>query len=73
MKRHKDTLSVSAAERSGLVVNADKTRSIFITCQQNAGQNNSTKIVNKSFEKVPTSKQVGTVLYITVKLPAQRN
>jgi hypothetical protein len=46
----------------GLEVNADKTKYIAMSRDQNAGQSNSMKINNSSFERVEEFKYLGTNL-----------
>jgi hypothetical protein len=51
-----------ASKEIGLEVNADKTKYTVISRDQNAGQNNSMKIENSSFERVEEFKYLGTTL-----------
>jgi hypothetical protein len=51
VKRHAETLVVASKE-TGIESNADKTMYIVMSVDQNAGQNQNTKIDNKSSESV---------------------
>jgi sorting nexin-29 len=59
----KDTEAlVVASKEYGLEVNAEKTKYMFMSCDQNAGQNHNIKIDKKSFEMVEEFKYLGTTL-----------
>jgi hypothetical protein len=51
-----------ASNKIGLEVNADKTKYMFMSGDQNAGQNHNTKRDNKSFDRVEHFKYLGTTL-----------
>jgi RNA:NAD 2'-phosphotransferase (TPT1/KptA family) len=51
-----------AREEIGLEVNADKTKYLIMSRDQNAGRGHSIKIDNSSFERVEDFKYVGTNL-----------
>ena len=53
---------VVATEEIGLEVNADKTKYMIISRDQNAGRGHSTKIDNSSIERVQEFKYLGTTL-----------
>jgi hypothetical protein len=53
---------VVAAKEIGLEVNADKTKCMVMSRDQNAGRNHSMKIDNRSFERVDEFKYFGTNL-----------
>jgi len=61
MKETAEALLVASNEIS-LEVNADKTKYLFTTRDQNAGQNRSMKTVNSSFERVEEFKYLETTL-----------
>jgi hypothetical protein len=46
---------VVASKETGLEVNAEKTKYMAMSRNQNAGQNHNIKLDNKSFEKVNSS------------------
>jgi hypothetical protein len=54
--------SVIASEEIGLEVNAEKTKYMVMSRDQNAGQNGNTQMGNKSFETVEEFKYLGTTL-----------
>ena len=60
MKKNTRTLTV-ASKKTVLKVNGHKTKHIFMSYKQNAGQSN-VKIGNKSFERVQQFKYLGTSL-----------
>jgi len=53
---------VVARKEIGLEVNADKTKYMVTSRDQNAGRSHSMKIVNRSFERVEEFKYLGTIL-----------
>jgi hypothetical protein len=58
----KNTEAVVLANReTGLEVNADKTKYMFMSRDQNAGRSHSLKSDNKSFEMVEQFKYLGTI------------
>jgi hypothetical protein len=50
---------VATCKEIGLKVNAEETKYMAISQEQNAGQNHDIKIVNKSLERVEQSKYLG--------------
>jgi hypothetical protein len=61
VKENRESLVV-ASKDIGLEVNADKTKYLVMSRDQNAGRNNSIKIDNSSFERVEEFKYLGTTL-----------
>jgi thermostable 8-oxoguanine DNA glycosylase len=59
-EKHED-LAVASKEK-GLDVNADKTKYLVMSREQNAGQNHNIKSDNKSFERVEHFKTLGTAI-----------
>jgi hypothetical protein len=51
IKKNADAL-LDASKEIGLEVKSEKTKYIFMSCHQTAGQSNYIRVVNKSFEKV---------------------
>jgi hypothetical protein len=51
IKKNTDTLLV-ASKKSGLDINADKTKYVVISRDQNSGQRNNIKTDNSSYERV---------------------
>ena len=60
-KENAEALAVASKE-NGLEVNADKTKYMFMSPDQNAGRSHSIKIDNISFERVEEFKYLGTTL-----------
>jgi hypothetical protein len=54
--------SVAATKETGLGLNADKTKYMVISGDQNAGRNHSMRIVNGSFKRVEEIKYLGITL-----------
>jgi len=63
IKENAEALLVGSKE-TGLEINADKTKYMFIYRNQNEGRNQNMKIYNCSFEKVGQFKYFGTTLTI---------
>ena len=61
VKKNAEAL-VAATKAIGLEVNADKTKYMIMSRDQNAGRNHSVKIDNNSFERVEEFKYLGTTL-----------
>ena len=53
---------VFASKEMGLEVNADKTKCIFMSRDQNAGRSHNVKTDSKSFERVEKFKYFGTTV-----------
>jgi len=53
---------IVASKEIGLEVNADKSKYMVMSRDQNAGQSHSMKIDNSSFERVEEFKYLGTTL-----------
>jgi hypothetical protein len=53
---------IAAAKEIGLEVNADKTKYMVMSRDQNAERNHSIRIDNSSFERVEEFKYLGTTL-----------
>jgi hypothetical protein len=50
---------IDASKEVGLEVNIEKTKYMLVPCDQNVGQNQDTKISNRSFENVSQFKYLG--------------
>jgi hypothetical protein len=61
IKKNTEALAVASKE-IGLEVNAEKTKYMVMSRNQNAGQNQNIKVDNKSFERVEQFKYFGTSL-----------
>ena len=61
VKENAETL-VGATKEIGLEVNADKTKYMIISRDQNAGRSYSMKIYNNNIERVEEFKYLGTTL-----------
>jgi hypothetical protein len=53
---------VVASKEIGLEVNAEKSKYMVMSCDQNAGQKHNIKVDNKSFKRVEQFKYLGTTL-----------
>jgi hypothetical protein len=60
-KKNKDTL-INASKEVGLEVNAEKTKYMLLSRQQNARQNQDIRIANRSLINVPEFKYLGTTV-----------
>jgi hypothetical protein len=58
MKKNAE-VSVDASKETGLIANAEKTKYMFMSRDQNAWQNHNIKIHNKLFERVEQFKDMG--------------
>jgi hypothetical protein len=61
IKKNTEAL-VAASKENGLEVNAEKTKYMVISRNQNAGQSHNIKLDNKSFERVEQFRYLGTTL-----------
>jgi hypothetical protein len=61
IKKNAEAL-LDASKETGLEVNSEKTKYMFISRHQTAGQSNYIRVVNKSFEKVAKLKYLGAIL-----------
>jgi hypothetical protein len=53
---------LDASKEIGIEVNSEKTKYIFMSCNQTAGQSNYIRVANKSFVEVAMYKYLGTTL-----------
>jgi hypothetical protein len=65
IKKNTKTL-IGASKEVGLEVTAEKTEYMLLSHHQNAGQNHSIKIGDRSFENVAQFKYLGTTLTIII-------
>jgi hypothetical protein len=61
IKKNTQTL-IDASNKVGLEVNPEKTKYIFLSRHQNAGQDNDIKIANRRFENMAQFKYLGTTV-----------
>jgi hypothetical protein len=61
MKKNTEAL-VAASKETGLEVNAEKTKYVVMSRNQNAGHNHNVKIDNKSFQSVEEFKYLGATV-----------
>jgi ribosomal protein S2 len=61
IKKNTETL-IDARKEVGLEVNTGKTKYMFLSRHQNAGQNHDIKIANKCFENVTKFRYLGTTI-----------
>jgi hypothetical protein len=61
IKKNMETL-IDASKEVGLEINVEKTKYMLLSCQQNVGQNQDSKIANRSFENVSQFKYLGTTV-----------
>jgi hypothetical protein len=61
IKRIAETL-LDASKEIGLEINSEKTKYMFMSRHQTAGQSNYIMVANKSFEKVAKFKYLGSTL-----------
>jgi hypothetical protein len=66
----KNTEALVVVSKIGLEVNAEKSKYMVMSRDQNAGQNHSIKTDNKSFERVEQFRYLGTTL--TIKIPFRK-
>jgi hypothetical protein len=64
IKKNTEALVVASKE-IGLEVNAEKTKYMVMSRDQNAGKNHNIKLDNKSFERVEQFKYLGTTLRLS--------
>jgi hypothetical protein len=69
IKKNTEALVVASKE-IGLEVNAEKTKYMIMSRDQNAGKNHNIKADNKSFERVEQLKYLGTTL--TIEIPFRK-
>ena len=62
---------VAASKETGLEVNADKTKYMVISRDQNSGRSHNIKIDNSSFERVEEFKYLGTTLTNQISIQAE--
>jgi hypothetical protein len=72
LKRKNTGAIVFASKETGIEVNADKTKYLVMSRDQNAGRSRNTKIDNRSFERVEEFKYSLTTLNVS-KLYSGRN
>jgi len=58
----KNKAALVASKEIGLRVNADKTKYMIMSCEENAGKNHNTETGNKSFERVEHFQCLATTL-----------
>jgi hypothetical protein len=61
VKKNAEAL-LDASKEIGLDVNSDKTKYMFMSRHQTAGQSNYIRVANKSFEKLTKFKYLGATL-----------
>jgi transcriptional antiterminator len=61
IKKNTETL-IDASKEVGPEVNTEKTKSMLLSCHQNARRNHDIKIGNRSFENVAQFKYLGTTI-----------
>jgi hypothetical protein len=61
IKKNAEAL-LDASKEIGLEVNSQKTKYVFMSCHQTAGQSNYISVANESFEKVANFKYLGATL-----------
>jgi hypothetical protein len=61
IKKNAEAL-LDASKEIGLEVNSERTKYMFMSCHQTAGQSNDMRVANKSFEKVVKFKYLGATL-----------
>jgi hypothetical protein len=61
IKKNAESL-LYASKEIGLEVNSEKTKYMFTSCHQTAGQSNYIRVANKSFEKVAEFQYFGATL-----------
>jgi hypothetical protein len=61
IKKNTETL-IDASKEVGLEVNTEKTKYVFLYCQQNAVQNHDIRIATRCSENVAQFKYLGTVI-----------
>jgi len=62
---------VAATRENGLEVNADKTKYMVMSRDQNAGRSHSVRIENNTFERVEEFKYLGTTLTNQNSIPEE--
>jgi hypothetical protein len=59
-KQHKNAEDlIDSGKEVGIEVNAEKTKYMFMSYHQNAGQNHNVKMANNSFENITQFKHLG--------------
>jgi hypothetical protein len=61
MKKNAEAL-LDATKETGLEVNSEKTKYMFMSRHQTAGQSNDIRVANKSFEKVAKFMYLGATI-----------